>query len=210
MGWMQAKGICKQNPEANIWHKRGENGEWRRLHNVELHCLYRWANILVDLRDHYLLSAICWLFINSWNSIHKFTADYSLTLEIQLINLLLIIHQLLKFNSWIYCWLFINSWNSIHEFTCRDSFKIRVIKSRRLRWADHVARMEEDRNAFKILTNKPTRRRPLRKSKLRWEDNIKMDLKGVGINTRNWDDSAPKKRDYWRALVNAALNLRFP
>ena len=72
-GETQAKGISKEDPEANIWPKADENGEWRRLHNEELHSLYRSPNIL------------------------------------------------------------------------------RVIKSRRLRWAGHVARLEEGRNAFKIL-----------------------------------------------------------
>jgi len=80
---------------------------------------------------------------------------------------------------------------------------VRVIKSRRLRWAEHVARMEEDRSAFKILTGKPTEKRLLGKSRLRWEDNIRMNLEEIGINTRNWVDLA-KDRVYWRALVNAA------
>ena len=53
---------------------------------------------------------------------------------------------------------------------------VRVIKSRRLRWASHVARMEEGRSAFKILTSKPTRRRPLGRPRRRWEDNIRIDL----------------------------------
>ena len=85
--------------------KRDENGQWRRLHNEELHSLYRSPNI------------------------------------------------------------------------------VRVIKSRRLRWAGQVARMEED--------------------------NIRMDLEEIGINSGNWVDSA-QDRDYWRALVNATLNLRVP
>jgi hypothetical protein len=82
-----------------------------------------------------------------------------------------------------------------------------MIKSRRLRWAGHVARMEESRSAFKILTGKPTGKRPLGKPRRSWEDNIRMDLEDIGINTGNWVDSA-QDRDYWRALVNAALNLR--
>ena len=69
--------------------------------------------------------------------------------------------------------------------------------------------MEEDRSAFKILADKPAAKRPLRRPRRRWEDNIRMDLKETGINTRNWVDSA-QNRDYWRALVNAALNLRVP
>ena len=69
--------------------------------------------------------------------------------------------------------------------------------------------MEEGRSTFKILTGTPTGKRSLGRSKRRWEDNIRMDLKEIGINRRNWVVSA-QDRDYWRALVNAALNLRIP
>ena len=65
---------------------------------------------------------------------------------------------------------------------------IRVIKSRRLRWGSYIARMEEGRSAFKILTGKPTGKRPLGKPRRRLEENIRMDLKEIGINTRNWVD----------------------
>ena len=67
--------------------------------------------------------------------------------------------------------------------------------------------MEEDRSALKILTRKPTGKRPLGRSRRRWEDNIRMNLEEIGINAGNWVDSA-KDRDYWRALVNAAMNLQ--
>ena len=80
---------------------------------------------------------------------------------------------------------------------------VRVIKSRRLRWTGHVARIEEGRSALKILAGKRSFGRPRR----RWEDNIRMDLEEIGINAWNWADS-PEDRDYWRALVNVALNLR--
>ena len=60
-----------------------------------------------------------------------------------------------------------------------------------------------------MLTDTPTGKRPLGRPRHSWEDNIRMDLKEKGINTRNWDDSA-QDRDYWRALVNAALNLWVP
>jgi hypothetical protein len=56
---------------------------------------------------------------------------------------------------------------------------------------------------------KPTRQRPLGRTRRRLEEHIRMDLKEIGINTRNWVDSA-QDREYWRALVNAALNLRVP
>ena len=62
---------------------------------------------------------------------------------------------------------------------------------------------------FQILIGTPAGKRPLGRSRRRWEGNIRLDLKEMGINTRNWVDSV-QDRDYWRALVNAALNLRVP
>ena len=64
-----------------------------------------------------------------------------------------------------------------------------MIKSRRLRWAGHVVRMEEGRRTSKILTGKPTGKRPLGRLRRRWEDNIRMELE-IGINTGNWVNSA--------------------
>ena len=84
-----------------------------------------------------------------------------------------------------------------------------MLKSRRLRWAGHVDRMEESRSAYKMLTGKPTGKRPLGRPKRRWEDNIRMDLEEIGFNAGNWVDSA-QDRNYWRALVNGVLNLRVP
>ena len=67
--------------------------------------------------------------------------------------------------------------------------------------------MEEGRSAFKILTSTSTKNRPLGMPRRRWEDNIRMDFKEIGINTRNSIDSA-RDRDYWSAFVNVVLNLR--
>ena len=72
---------------------------------------------------------------------------------------------------------------------------VRVIKSRRLRCAGHVARKEESSSAFKILTGSPAGNRPLGRPRRRWEDNIRMYLNEIGINTRNWVDEA-QDRDY--------------
>ena len=105
---MQAKGILKQDPEANFEPKKDVNGEWRRLHNKELHSLYRSPN------------------------------------------------------------------------------RVRMIKSRILRWALHVDRMEEGRSVFRILTG----RRPLGKPGRRWEENIGVNIKEIDVNTRNWIDIA--------------------
>ena len=71
---------------------------------------------------------------------------------------------------------------------CRSPNIVRVIKSRRLRWTGHVARMEETKSAFNILTAKPIGKRPLGRPRRRWVDNIRMDLKEIDINTRNWVD----------------------
>ena len=72
---------------------------------------------------------------------------------------------------------------------------VTVIKSRRLRWAGHVTRMEEGRIAFKIVTGKPTGKKRLGKPTRRWEDNIRMDLEEIGVIKRNWVVST-QDRDY--------------
>ena len=59
---------------------------------------------------------------------------------------------------------------------------VRVNKSRRLTWTGHIARMEEGRSAFKILTRKPTGKSPLGRPRRRWEDNIRIDLEEIGIH----------------------------
>ena len=100
----------------SIGPKRDENGDWRRLHNEELHSLYRSPIIF------------------------------------------------------------------------------RLIKSRKLRWVGHV-KMEEGRSAFKILTGKPTGKRPIERLRRTWEGNIRMDHEGIGINAGSWVDSA-QDRDY--------------
>ena len=64
--------------------------------------------------------------------------------------------------------------------------------------------MEEYRSAFKILTGKPTGNRPLGRPRHRWEDTVRLDLKEIGISTKNWIDLA-QDRDYWRALLSTAL-----
>ena len=99
-------------------------------------------------------------------------------------------------------------WRRVHSFY-RSPNIVRVIKTRRLRWAGHIARMVEGRSALKILAGKPTGKRPSGSPRRRWEDNIRMDLEKIGVNAGIWVDSA-QDMDYWRVLVNAALNLRVP
>ena len=86
---------------------------------------------------------------------------------------------------------------------------VRVIKSRRLRWAGHVAKMKEGRSAFKIVTGKPTGKRLLGRPRRGWENNIRIDLEEMDISAGNWIDSA-QDWNYWRALVNAVFNLLVP
>jgi len=78
-----------------------------------------------------------------------------------------------------------------------------------MRRAGHVARMGERRGVYSVLIGKPEGRRPLGRPRLRWEDNIKMDLQEVGCEGMDWIDLT-QDRNRWRALVNAVMNLRVP
>ena len=86
---------------------------------------------------------------------------------------------------------------------------VRVIKSRRMKWAGHMARMEEGRGVHKVLVGITEGKRPLRRPRRRWEDNIKMDLQEVGRNCGDWMELA-QDRDRWRALVSTVMNFRVP
>ena len=84
-----------------------------------------------------------------------------------------------------------------------------VIKSRRTRWAGHVARMGEGTDVYRVLLGKPEGKRPLRKPRLRWEDNINMDIQEMGCEVMDWTELA-QDRYRWRTIVNAVMNLRVP
>jgi hypothetical protein len=84
---------------------------------------------------------------------------------------------------------------------------IRQIKSRRIRWAGHVARMGEERNVYRVLMGKPEGKRPLGRPRRRWEDEIRMDLREIGWGGVDWIQLS-QDRDRWRALVNTVMNLR--
>jgi hypothetical protein len=87
---------------------------------------------------------------------------------------------------------------------------MRVIKSRRLKWAGHVARMGELRGVYRVLVGrKPEGKTPLGRPRRRWEDNVRMDLQEVGCGCGDWIGLA-QDRDKWRALVSAVRNLRVP
>jgi hypothetical protein len=84
---------------------------------------------------------------------------------------------------------------------------IRQIKSRRMKWAGHVARMGEEKNVYRVLMGKPEGKRPLGRPRRRWEDVIRMDLKDNGWGSVYWILLA-QDRDRWRAVVNTVMNLR--
>jgi len=67
---------------------------------------------------------------------------------------------------------------------------VRVLKSRRMRWAGHVARMGEDRGVQRVFVGKPEGKRPLGRPRRAWEDNIKMDLQDVGWHRGDWMELA--------------------
>ena len=104
-------------------------------------------------------------------------------------------------------------WRKLHNEECNDLYFspniVRVIKSRRMRWAEHVARMEEGRGVHKVLVGKPEGKRPLGRPRRRWDDNIKMNLDDVGRGCGDWMELA-QDRDSWRALVSAVMNFRVP
>jgi hypothetical protein len=84
-----------------------------------------------------------------------------------------------------------------------------MIKSRRMRWAGHVARMGEKRDAYRILLGNPEGKRPLGRPRCRWVSNIKMDLREIGWDGMDWIGLA-QNRNQWMALVNTVINLRVP
>jgi hypothetical protein len=86
---------------------------------------------------------------------------------------------------------------------------VRVIKSRRVRWAGHVARMGEGKVVYRVLVGKPEGRRPLGRPRRRWEDNVRMNLQEVGCECVDWFGLA-QDRDRWLALVSAVRNLGVP
>jgi hypothetical protein len=79
----------------------------------------------------------------------------------------------------------------------------------RMRWIEHMARMGEARGVYRVLVGKPEGKRPLGRPRRRREDNIKMDLREIGIDAANWIQLA-QDRVQWRAFMNTVMNLRVP
>jgi len=100
-------------------------------------------------------------------------------------------------------------WGEQHNEGLNDLYcspnVVRAIKSKRMRWAGHVERMEERRGIYKVLVGKPEGKRPLGRPRHRWEDHSKMNLQEVVCGGVDWIEG---DGDRWRALVNAAMNFR--
>jgi hypothetical protein len=105
------------------------------------------------------------------------------------------------------------SWRKLHNDELHDVYSspniVRVIKSRRKRWAGNVARMGEGRVADRVLVGRPESKRPLGRYRCRWDNNIKIDLGEIGIEGAKWIRLA-QDRVQWRAFENTVMNLRVP
>jgi len=101
-------------------------------------------------------------------------------------------------------------WRRLHNEEQNDLYSspniVRVIKSRKMRWAGHVARMGEERGMYRVLVGKPEGKRPLGRPRRRWVDNIRMDLQEVGCGYMDWT-GLDQDGDRWRTLVSAVMNL---
>jgi hypothetical protein len=105
------------------------------------------------------------------------------------------------------------SWRKLHNDEVHSLYSspniVRVIKSRRMRGAGHVARIGEGKGVYGVLFGRPQAKRPLGRPRRRWEDNIKLDLRKIVIDGANWIRLA-QDRVQWRAFVNDVVNLRVP
>jgi hypothetical protein len=105
------------------------------------------------------------------------------------------------------------SWRKLHNEELHDLYSssniVRVIKSRRMRWAGHVARRGEGRGVYRVLVGRPEGERSLGRPRRRWEDNIKPDFKEIGIDRANWIRLAQDRVQWW-AFVNTVMNLWVP
>jgi len=104
-------------------------------------------------------------------------------------------------------------WSRLHNEELNNLYSspniVQVIKSRRMRWAGHVARLCEEKGVYRVLMGEPEGRRPLGRPRRRWVDNIRMDFQDVICGYMDWIGLA-QDRDRWRTLVSAVMNLRVP
>jgi hypothetical protein len=107
----------------------------------------------------------------------------------------------------------VGGWKKLHKEELHNLYSspniIRIVKSRRMRWAGHIARMGKKRNAYRIWVGKPEGMRSVGRHRRRWEDNIRVDLREIGWGCMDWIDLF-QDRDQWRILVNTVTNLLVP
>jgi hypothetical protein len=103
----------------------------------------------------------------------------------------------------VFLWIFCTSTTEKYK-----KYK-KYIKSKRMRWAGHVARMRERRGVYRVFVVKPEGKRQIGRPRRRWDDNIKMDLQEVGCGGMDWIDLS-QDMDSWRSLVNAVMKLWVP
>jgi hypothetical protein len=101
-------------------------------------------------------------------------------------------------------------WRKLHSEELHNFYLspdiIRQVKSKRMRWAGHVARMGEERKVYKVLVGNLEGKRPLGRPRRRWEDGVRMDLREIGLGDVDWI-LLSQDRDRWRAVVSAVMNL---
>ena len=104
-------------------------------------------------------------------------------------------------------------WRKLYNEELSDLYSlpniVQMVKSRRMRWAGHVARMGQGRGVCRVLVGKPEGKSPLGRPRRRWEDNIKIDFQEVGRGCGDWMELA-QDRARWRELVSTVMNLRVP
>ena len=173
-------------------------------------------HIIIHLRKFYRL--VC--FPSNWKLRYiKLTTDCSLFYGCETWSLTLREeHRLRVFENKVLRKIFgakkdeiTGEWRKLHnaELHALYSNIIRNLKSRRLRWAGHVTCMEQSRNAYRVLGGKSEGKKPLRRPRRWWDDNIKIDLREVGCDPGEWIDLA-EDRDQCRTYVRAVMNLRIP
>jgi hypothetical protein len=104
-------------------------------------------------------------------------------------------------------------WRKLHNEELYDLYSlpniVRMVKSRRMRWAEHVARVEEEKSVHRMLVGKLEGKRPLGRPRHRWDDNTKMELQKFGGGRGDWMELA-QDRNTWRGLVGTVRDFRVP
>ncbi|KAJ4435558.1 hypothetical protein ANN_18174 [Periplaneta americana] len=172
--------------------KRDEvTGEWRKLHNTELHALYSSPDIIRNIKSRRLRWAGHVARMGESRNAYRVLRVFENKVLRKIFEA--------KENE------VTGVWRKLHKAElhalCSSPDIIRNIKSICLRWAGHVALMGESRNPYRVLVGRPEGKRSLGRSRRRWEDNIKMDLREMGYDDRDWINLA-QDRDQWRAYAN--------